>query len=260
MFRDFPELSTRCLCCIRFISAGRLWDILNELACAGDIPVDKTTPPPQSNKRERGADSPASTGSSPGLSQRHINPDGSRPIAGRRGLGSVSAVSTAGVAKAPSPGSSSLAAGAGGLPYDTEYLARANLEFVAGMPATNNGMELSWLSTSQTPQAQSMPASGVAGSQQQQPAYSSGASTSANSMPNLNIFDLFQTEPQLFNMPTMDQGYVPNMAAPQQAGPSADATSSYGGRLPENYGQMEGSVPSVNEALQMWSSAPTSFE
>lgn len=233
------------------MSAGRLWDILNELAWAGDIPVDKATPPPN-NKRERGADSPASNGSSPTLSQTPMNPDGSRLIAGRRSLGSVQGT---GVAKAPSPAASSLAARAGGLPYDTEYLARANLELVAGMPATNNNMELPWLSASQ-PQAQASSSSVLGGGQQ--PIFAPNASTSTNAMPNLNIFDLFQTEPQLFNMPTMEQGYVPNMST--SAGPSADATPPYGGRLPENFGQMDGSMPPVNEALQMWSSAPTSFE
>ena len=112
--------------------------------------------------------------------------------------------------------------------------------------------------------------------QQQQQAQASassvGAGTSANaaqqnmfapqtSMPNLNIFDFFQSDPQLFNMPVMDQGYVPQ----QQQGPggpvgkasaAAAATVSYG----NDFGQMDGQIPSVNEALQMWSTAPTSFE
>lgn len=110
--------------------------------------------------------------------------------------------------------------------------------------------------------------------QAQASASSVGAGTSANaaqqnmfapqtSMPNLNIFDFFQSDPQLFNMPVMDQGYVPQQQQQAPGGPvgkasaaAAAATVSYG----NDFGQMDGQIPSVNEALQMWSTAPTSFE
>lgn len=213
----------------RLITAGRLWDILNELACAGEIPVDKATPPP-SNKRERGADSPASSHSSPSLTHA---PDGAaRIIAGRRNLGAVPATTAASASvgnnnnnsNAPSPAAGSSQAAAAG-----------------GLPATNS-MGLPWT-----------PSADVSGSQQHQ----QQNLFSPNAMPNLNIFDLFQNDPQLFNVPMMEQGYVPNMAGTtaQQAGGGASS-----GRLPDTYGQIDGSVPSVNEALQMWSSAPTSFD
>ncbi|KAL5525563.1 hypothetical protein ACEPAG_6899 [Sanghuangporus baumii] len=231
----------------QFSTAGRLWDILNELACAGEIPVDKATPP-ATNKRERGSDSPVSTSSSPKINPSH---DGPRPVAGRRSINS-----TPGVAQAPSPAGSQIA-GAGGLPYDTAYLASANLEMVAGMSPTANNMGLPWSSSQQQPQASASNAcpNNLADTQQNMFA-------SQTAMPNLNIFDFFQSDPQLFNMPIMDQGYVPSICASsqqqqqQQPGVPVDKAAPYG----NNYGPIDGQIPSVNEALQMWSTAPTSFD
>ena len=182
-----------------FSTAGRLYDILNELACAGEIPVDKATPPP-SNKRERGSDSPVSTASSPPAAA--TPPDGPRPIASRRNL--PSGVTT--------PAGSQIA-GAGGLPYDTAYLGSANLEMVAGMmpPATSSNMGGQWVTQQQT-QTQTVPVPGV-GSSSTADAQQQNIYTSQTAMPNLNIFDFFQSDPQLFSMPMMDQGYVPNMGS-----------------------------------------------
>ncbi|KAF9256488.1 hypothetical protein L218DRAFT_966338 [Marasmius fiardii PR-910] len=41
----------------RWHSAGRLWDVLYELACVGELPLPQASPP-SSNKRERDADEP----------------------------------------------------------------------------------------------------------------------------------------------------------------------------------------------------------
>ena len=89
-----------------------------------------------------------------------------------------------------------------------------------------------------------------------------GTSSNVNGMPNLNIFDLFQSDPQMFNVPMLDnqQGYhLPTVnSAPTQG---MGKTSSYASETEAHgsgFGQLDRSLPS--EALQMWSTAPTSFE
>ncbi|THH04869.1 hypothetical protein EW145_g5209 [Phellinidium pouzarii] len=227
----------------RFISAGRLWDILNELACAGDIPVDKGTPP--SNKRERGADSPVPN-PSPDLSQMSVPSmsDNTRPVAGRRSIGTTASGLSPQV---PLAGSSSNA-GAGGLPYGTEQLAHTKPELVHG----SDNVSLPWM-PSQPSSSSALGTGDVnSGNLSQESIFTSSA------MPNLNIFDLFQSDP--FNESMMEQGFM--SSAPQGSrgdskfGQSMDAS----GNITEEYGQLDGSMASVDEALQMWSSAPTSFE
>ena len=242
----------------RFISAGRLWDILNELACAGDIPLDKATPPPN-NKRERGSDSPISNEASPSPSQVPIQ-DGARPVAGRRNLSAFSSSFSA------------HAAASSGLPYDTEQLSRANPELVPNLHTSgvngagnnnnnnnNNSLSVPWLSSTQVPGGGggAPPPTGSNSVDQM-----FGTSSNVNGMPNLNIFDLFQSDPQMFNVPMLDnqQGYhLPTVnSAPTQG---MGKTSSYAPETEAHgsgFGQLDGSLPS--EALQMWSTAPTSFE
>ncbi|KAI0720409.1 hypothetical protein C8Q72DRAFT_862307 [Fomitopsis betulina] len=59
-------------------TAGRLWDILYELAYVGDLPLPQSTPP--NNKRDRDSDSPRSE-SSPGASgSAAVTPSGLDPI------------------------------------------------------------------------------------------------------------------------------------------------------------------------------------
>jgi len=67
---------------------GRLWDVICELASAGDFPLPQPSPP-ASNKRERDSDSPASVGSVTASSTSSPElPDGPRTIAGSRRVGS----------------------------------------------------------------------------------------------------------------------------------------------------------------------------
>ncbi|GLB45768.1 putative fungal specific transcription factor [Lyophyllum shimeji] len=70
-------------CEVRWPSAGRLWDILYELASVGELPLPKPSPP-ANNKRDRDADSPASSSTlgtnSPSLSVT----EAPRTIAGSR--------------------------------------------------------------------------------------------------------------------------------------------------------------------------------
>lgn len=197
-----------------------------------------------SNKRERGSDSPVSNGSSH-FPSASLNLDGTRPIAGRRNLG---------VPQAPSP---SEVAGVGGLPYDTEHLARANPELIPGMQGQAS-MGLPWMHNSAGMGGQG----GGSGAQQQlfgAGSAVSGASAGPNAMPSLNIFDLFQAEQQLFNVPMVGQ----ETGLDGQGGVAYGAGGA-GGRMPQEGGyaqQMDSAaMASMNEALQMWSSAPTSFE
>ncbi|KAI5115861.1 hypothetical protein M0805_001580 [Coniferiporia weirii] len=242
----------------RYISAGRLWDVLNELACAGDIPVDKGTPP--SNKRERESDSPISNGSSPALSQMvpPIIPESARAIAGRRSFGSLPGHPTSQPKALPVVSTST--AGSNRATYNTEQLAHTKNNMVGGP----GNVPLSWMPAHTSQHGAPMPHGAGAGN----PA-GFGDQTSVfsqNAMPNLNIFDLFQSDPQMFNMPMMGQNFTPGMppAGPgmhaEKVGPYGQPISGPPGNIQEGYGQPDGPMPPVNEALQMWSSAPTSFE
>ncbi|KAF8625882.1 hypothetical protein AX15_005149 [Amanita polypyramis BW_CC] len=64
----------------RLYSAGQLWDILYELASAGELPLPHPSPP-SSNKRERDEES---DGNTPRLSSTFEIHDGSRPIIGSK--------------------------------------------------------------------------------------------------------------------------------------------------------------------------------
>ncbi|KIY44293.1 hypothetical protein FISHEDRAFT_51737 [Fistulina hepatica ATCC 64428] len=82
----------KCMKCLKAIEnrchiAGRLWDVLFELASFGDLPLPQPSPTPSSNKRDRDADSPRSvdTASTPASSSEMPNDDRtSRAIAGSR--------------------------------------------------------------------------------------------------------------------------------------------------------------------------------
>ncbi|KAF5359371.1 hypothetical protein D9756_003609 [Leucocoprinus leucothites] len=67
---------------VRWHSAGRLWDILYELASVGDLPLPQGSPP--SNKRERDSDSPISSATSDLTSTPPPLSDGSRSVAGSK--------------------------------------------------------------------------------------------------------------------------------------------------------------------------------
>lgn len=77
------------VCESRWHSAGRLWDIMYELASVSELPLPRASPP-ASNKRERGADSP--TSSSPNTnttnSPNYSGPETPRIVAGSRRVAS----------------------------------------------------------------------------------------------------------------------------------------------------------------------------
>ena len=226
------------------------------MASVGDIPLDKSSTP--SNKRERGADSPLSA-ASPGGSQLSVPSTldpATRPIAGRRSVSSIPAC-------LPTiPQTASSVAAQEMRPFGTNHLPASKGGILPGVPPSNN-VPLSWMH----PQSNQPPAVGT----------SADVFTSTG-MPNLNIFDLFQSDSQMFNMSMVDQTSFNEMPAgqaqpapqqhqqqvvgvqkiPQRYDPT---TMDHAAQLQEAFGALDGSMPSVvNEALQMWSSAPTSFE
>ncbi|RDB28769.1 Activator of stress genes 1 [Hypsizygus marmoreus] len=87
-------------CETRWHSAGRLWDILCELACVGDLPLPKPSPP-VSNKRERGADSPLTSSTNATNSPSSTAPDTPRTIAGTRRVTRESASGSSSGGKKP---------------------------------------------------------------------------------------------------------------------------------------------------------------
>lgn len=219
------------------------------MASVGDLPIDRSN-----NKRERGADSPLSNASSPGntgqLPSLSGPPGTHRPIAGRRSIGSTSALPS-GSSRSPSVMSSmaSPAATQNGLPYGSRQLASGSAE-LGGLPTG----DMSWLNHGNSPANSATPASTHGTDLGPQTPMFGG-----NSMPNLNIFDLFQSDAsQMFNMPMLDQNFSPGMTAtqphkaPSFGTPEADVAA-------QAFGSLAG-VGSVNEALQMWSSAPSGFE
>ncbi|KAF8072284.1 fungal-specific transcription factor domain-containing protein [Lyophyllum atratum] len=70
-------------CEVRWPSAGRLWDIMYELASVGELPLPKASPP-ANNKRDRDSDSPASTSTLSTNSPSNTGSDAPRTIAGSR--------------------------------------------------------------------------------------------------------------------------------------------------------------------------------
>ena len=155
-----------------------------------------------------------------------------------------------GSSRAPSTPSNiaSPAANQSGLPYGSRQLATGGTELAPGL---HGDMNMPWLAQGNSPAASATPAS-THGTDlaPQTPMFGT------NSMPNLNIFDLFQNDAsQMFNMPMLDQNFSPAMAAAQTqkappfGSPEAD----------QAFTSLTG-VNTVNEALQMWSSAPAGFE
>ncbi|KAG6917730.1 hypothetical protein DXG01_001381 [Tephrocybe rancida] len=79
----------KCMQCLRrcetrWTSAGRLWDIMYELASVGELPLPKASPPALSNKRDRDSDSPAASIVYATNSPTTSIPDGPRAVAGVR--------------------------------------------------------------------------------------------------------------------------------------------------------------------------------
>lgn len=101
----------------------------------------------------------------------------------------------------------------------------------------------------------------------QSPSTSADAVQPFNNPANLNIFDLFQ-DPQLLTMPFEDNSYQLDQQQPQQNGIPPTAENLF--RMPDPSQQFSDGLPAQTgadagmfmnpEALQMWSTVPSSFE
>ena len=73
--------------------------------------------------------------------------------------------------------------------------------------------------------------------------------------PNLNIFDLFQSDPSMFNM--LDSTFPQDAQQAQQQQPPAQKLQSPWSITDPTITPLEGAI---GDALQMWSDAPLGFE
>ncbi|KAI9000492.1 fungal-specific transcription factor domain-containing protein [Trametes punicea] len=291
----------------RWHTAGRLWDILYELASVGDLPLPQPSPAP-TYKRDRGSDSPMLPPANPVSSDSpRLPPPGecARAIAGSRRVSkdgpsfasttfaqplrsqsqsqsqpqshSPSSASTpASAASEPENIASSSSAAANGsvsgrhadvnaifsLPVHTDELGRLPLH-----PGFSMSYPQNWLQSSQqqstSPSATHTP-SGAPTPSVSDPGRVPGAGPSQFdprvlsmfTMPGAGAFhEMFSTPP-----PPDAQGYTPFSAEMQSAaaavagaGTSVDATAGMSGMTPEE-------LAFADNTLDMWSTAPTSFE
>ncbi len=209
-------------------------DILNELASVGDIPLpDAGANIYNKNKRERGSDEPVSSSSQLAQSSM-IGVGDQRPIAGRKSL-----VGTTQLGRHPQQpqalGTSPAASLPSGLPYGTEQLGglgRVPMQWTTGAAGA--------------PAAAAQAAAGGV--------YGAAAQTA---MPDINIFDMYNTSEQQMNyIPMMDQGYGAPPASSQQQQQQHRAQhgqQQQANVMQGNYMAMEGQMAPMTEALNMWS-------
>lgn len=236
----------------RWHSAGRLWDILYELASVGDLPLPQPSPT-SSNKRERDSDSPSSTTAEtpPASSKMEI-----RIIASSRRVSKEAKKALS----QPRPEIAALASADYQLPIHSHELGRIPLHpdldpqnapssGDADMAVSNHH---SWYQQPQTASS-SVPTLSLPSS-----------STSMNPPGgDQSMAALFSIDPSLydemmssFGGETFPQAMVPNLqgygAPPTQPIPQVDA-------LPMSFGQGYEAL-SNSDTLDMWSNAPTGFE
>ena len=229
---------------------------MNELSTVGELPPPANT---GNNKREHGSDSPISTAPTPPDSLRQSSSpalsDAQRPIAGRRSLGTTPTPSHP-TSQAPSVSSPSPAVIAGGLA--TPDIAGGGVQLLNNM--TMQTLSAASSSSSSNPPWMTDSANGIV----QAPLPFGG------NMPNLNIFDLFQTDPSMFNMldstftqqqdsgaqqVQQQQRSQPQQPQAQKPGPwqISDPTAN----MPEMIMPLESTL---GDTLQMWNEAPMGFE
>ncbi|KAH9847217.1 fungal-specific transcription factor domain-containing protein [Lenzites betulinus] len=275
-------------------TAGRLWDILYELASVGDLPLPQASPAPN-HKRERDSDSPmSSTGpAAPSIlptgpertmaGSRRVSKDApslasatfAQPLSSQSQSKSQSKASTPATSdneKAPAGLSAAGKAGGGdgaffALPVHTEELGRLPLH-----PGFSTSYPPEW-----------PPAASTATQQQQQPMTPMPSSSSAAQAPSHQPPSTSQFDPRvlsMFNVPgpagfgemfatpppsaASDAPGFPSsfasaeMAAMGAAGPDAAAGGT--GTPGPGPGLTAQELAFADNTLDMWSTAPTGFE
>ncbi|KAI0326454.1 hypothetical protein GY45DRAFT_1258946 [Cubamyces sp. BRFM 1775] len=233
-------------------TAGRLWDILYELACVGDLPLPQASPTP-SHKRDRDSDSPISSGAHSLTDSPIPHPlkvgECSRVIAGSRRVskdGPSLASSTFAQPLRPHQGANATFA----LPVHTDELGRLPLH-----PGFSMTYPHDWPLGAQS--SISTMSSGPSSSSQTPSASDPGRAPS-------------QFDPRTSGTPDVPHGFpsafpqdLHGMAGAQASGAGAGmntdpATGTDGaGGVP---GMTAQELAYANNTLDMWSSAPTGFE
>jgi len=226
----------------RFRSAGRLWDILYELASAGELPLPHPSPPGQVTKRHRDSDHPI--GTSPSSSTQSDAPaKGSRPVhpLPRRGVtaqpGQLSAQHPQHrPSQTPTPPQTSImgthpktSATLGALPINPGHPQNA-----MGIPTNQAGMPLDWNSyiSPHTP-----------------------AGPNANYGPQMGTESFVQQ--QMYGMYSANPGGTTPVGYPDSYGPPPQQDTTMGHPPhPGNYqgGGTEGYLTDI------WQGAPSGFE
>ncbi|OCH86476.1 hypothetical protein OBBRIDRAFT_737959 [Obba rivulosa] len=265
----------------RWYTAGRLWDILYELASVGDLPLPQPSPPNQ-NKRERDADSPISAGSpaSPAASSSTAS-EGPRNIAGSRRVSKEVNSSNAHLAQTPQTPASSQYGPAPfpgtvpsrnmqnthtfSLPTHSDELGRMPLH-----PGVSNPFDPSinnlWFDATQPtgtmpPPPDPPPVAGPSS----MPAPSMGTNDQGGSV--FHDFSFRASgpfDPSFMYIPSLEtaatpsaNGFQPQLPLEQQP-PMQPGTMP--NSMPSGQGQFMDPTFSDNGTLAMWSNAPSGFE
>jgi len=232
----------------RWHSAGRLWDILYELASVGDLPLPQPSPS-ASNKRERDSDSPTSSAGTPPASATSEVP---RVIAGSRRVSKELKKTMPYVRREPT----AIAAIDYQLPVHSHELGRIPLHPGIEMTdASSSGMTL--IDNSQANWYQQQTASSSA------PTLPSMSAPMTNTVGDTSMASLFSIDPLLYDemMSSFGGDQFPGVIGqnlqgfgmlPTQPMPQLAA-------MPMNNGRGHEAL-SNSDTLAMWSNAPTGFE
>jgi len=223
----------------RFHSNGRLWDVLCELASAGDFPLPQQSPP-SNNKRERDADSPfsmtASSSSSPGVA------DAPRAMAGSRRVESKVPSATKPTTTKPQSNVPSTFS----LPMHSDELARLPLHGQVQFSNQNNptlGTDSFWFSASENTatslQAQSHP----------------NAVSSAPAMDPVSS-EAFPMDHLFYEQISNNLANQPQVTTQGQYGTSSQQFDA----LTSNLQQFQNQAWMDSDTIAMWSNAPTGFQ
>ncbi|PIL26803.1 transcription factor [Ganoderma sinense ZZ0214-1] len=227
----------------RWHTAGRLWDILYELASVGDLPLPHLSPAP-SNKRERDSDSPVSSGA---VSIASDSPRGSGVTDSYRAFAGNRRPLPRPLSTHPNPASSDsekqvAAKGSGGgaappsfaLPVHTDELGRLPVH-----PGFNVGYSGEWQPSQQPPQPQ--PQAGAA-----PPPF------------DPRMMGLYALQPPSFN--EMFGASMQEPSAFTQAGPEVSMGAGPAAGAAQGPPLSSEEMAFADNTLAMWSNAPSSFE
>ncbi|KAF9493319.1 hypothetical protein BDN71DRAFT_1570031 [Pleurotus eryngii] len=228
----------------RIPSAGRLWDILYELACVGDLPLPQASPAP--NKRERGSDSPASS-TTEDARVTMSPPDKPRSLAGSRRIASKDPISLS------SRGMSTI-----GLPIHSEELGRLPLHGEADFNSlirTDNDMQAGSSNANANANANGFWYPSFA----PQPPNTPGPSSNLGPIPSGELSLTDQTMYEQLMMTTMRMPYNQQYQQPL-SDPTLLNSRTHDPQMMQNSPPMPQQMTLDPDTIAMWTSAPSGFE